>query len=114
MAGREVGRGGLTVIAAGERWPDGSLRPAVEDLWGAGAVLAALVDLGVTGLGPEARVAEQAFRAVEPELGAALRSCASGRELVAQDFAEDVAIAGELDADGCVPVLADGFFADAN
>ena len=105
--------GGLTVIAAGERWPDGSLRPAVEDLWGAGAVLAALVDLGVTGLAPEARVAEQAFRAVEAELEAALRSCASGRELVDTDFAQDVAIAGELDADGCVPVLAGGFFSDA-
>ncbi len=35
---------GLTavVLAAGERWPDGSLRPAVEDLYGAALVLARL------------------------------------------------------------------------
>ena len=113
LAALDVSEHGLTVIAAGERWPDGSLRPAVEDLWGAGALLAALVDLGVTGLAPEARVAEQAFRAVEPELGAALRSCASGRELVEADFDQDVSIAGELDADGCVPVLAGGSFTAA-
>jgi 2-phosphosulfolactate phosphatase len=110
LARRGVDSCAITVIAAGERWPDGSLRPAVEDLWGAGAVLAALVDLGMDGLSPEARVAQAAYRAVEPDLAAGVTACASGRELVDGGFEEDVTIAGELDVADRVPVLSEGAF----
>jgi 2-phosphosulfolactate phosphatase len=103
----------IAVVAAGERWPDNSLRPATEDLWGAGAVIAALDSLGVTGLSPEARSAAAAWHAVEPTLAAALASCSSGAELVDAGFGGDVVIAGELDASACVPLLASGRFADA-
>lgn len=44
----------VSVVAAGERWPDGSLRPAVEDLWGAGALIGELVRCGWRGISPEA------------------------------------------------------------
>jgi 2-phosphosulfolactate phosphatase len=115
LAGRNTagGQDVIAVIAAGERWPDGSLRAAVEDLWGAGAVLAALADLGLTGLSPEARTAAAAFRAVQDDLPAELLSCSSGVELSARGYRGDVAIAAELDASGCVPVLDNGRFTDA-
>ena len=100
----------VAVVAAGERWPDGSLRPAAEDLWGAGAVLAALSDRGRTDLSPEARLAEQAFRAVADRLPVELRVCASGCELVDSGFEADVEVAADLDASDAVPVLVDGSF----
>lgn len=104
-------RGGdVAVVAAGERWPDDTLRPAVEDLWGAGAVIAGLVDLGGADLSPEARVAEQAFRAARfPD---DLVACTSGQELVEMGFPEDVAIAAELDTTSVVPVLVGDAFVD--
>jgi 2-phosphosulfolactate phosphatase len=95
----------IAVIAAGERWPDGSLRPAVEDLWGAGAVVAALSELGVGDQSPEAWTAEAAFRGVAESLAAELAGCASGQELAMAGFADDVAIAADLDSSRCVPVL---------
>jgi 2-phosphosulfolactate phosphatase len=95
----------IAVLAAGERWPDGSLRPAVEDLWGSGAVIAALSDLGIGDQSPEAWTAEAAFRGVEGSLVAELADCASGQELVMAGFSDDVAIAAELDSSNCVPVL---------
>ncbi len=101
-------RGGtIAVVAAGERWPDDTLRPAVEDLWGAGAVLALLPP---EDLSPEARVAADAFRAVESSLAAAVHGCASGLELTAATFGEDVDVAAELDVSDVVPVLADREF----
>jgi 2-phosphosulfolactate phosphatase len=93
----------VTVVPAGERWPDDSLRPAVEDLWGAGAVLAGLVDRGVEGLSPEARVAEQAFRAAR--LPDDLMEVASAVELAAAGFEDDVTVAGQVDASEVVPML---------
>ncbi|MEP9384294.1 2-phosphosulfolactate phosphatase [Nocardioides cheoyonin] len=100
----------IAVIPAGERWPDGSLRPAVEDLWGAGAVVAGLADRGLAELSPEARVAESAFRAVRPRLAEQLAGCASGREQIAAGYADDVRVAAEADESDAVPVLVDGAF----
>ncbi|MGN6253136.1 MAG: 2-phosphosulfolactate phosphatase [Marmoricola sp.] len=104
----------VAVVAAGEQWPDGSLRPAVEDLWGAGAVIDAVLrrDARRT-TSPEARVARAAFGAVAPTLSDELHACASGLELVEDGFAEDVAVAAELDASQVVPVLVDRCFVPA-
>ena len=100
--------GSVLVVPAGERWPDGSLRPAVEDLWGAGAVVAALSDVGAAEVSDEAQAAAAAYRLVEGRLEAALGACASGQELIDRGYASDVAIAAELDVSRAVPRLVDG------
>lgn len=111
-----TGQPTVVVVPAGERWPDGSLRPAVEDLWGAGAVVAALTSrlehrAGPLLLSPEAEAAGTAWLAVEDRVAQALEECASGRELVEQGWSDDVAVAAELDASNVAPVLRDGAFA---
>lgn len=95
----------VVAIAAGERWRDGSLRPAVEDLWGAGGFLSALQS---GGLSPEARTAVAAYDAVADELPSLLHDCAGGRELTQYGYPEDVRIAAEVDESHSVPVLRDG------
>ncbi|GAA1379398.1 hypothetical protein GCM10009613_02000 [Pseudonocardia kongjuensis] len=97
----------ITVVAAGERWPDGSLRPAVEDLWGAGALIAALP---ADGCSPEAAAAAAAAGPVLADPAGMLHGCASGRELAAIGFGDDVEVAAELDAGTAVPELRDGVF----
>lgn len=103
---RAQGATRVAVVCAGERWPDGSLRPAVEDLWGAGA----LVDLLRLDAAPEAVAAAAAFRAVQDDVRGALRACASGCELIEAGHPADVDVAAELDASASVPVLRDGAF----
>lgn len=98
----------ISMIAAGERWPDGSLRPALEDQLGAGAIIAALQ---AGPLSPEARAACACYAATE-DVAASVAACASGVELVSSGFAEDVAIATEIDVCDTVPVLTEGAFSD--
>jgi 2-phosphosulfolactate phosphatase len=95
----------VAAVPAGERWHDGSLRPAVEDMWGAGAYLAALAALGIGPISPEAQMAIAAFRDMSAHLRDRLRDCASGRELMDYGFGQDVDIAAEFDQSRSVPVL---------
>lgn len=98
--------GPVAVIAAGERWRDGSLRPALEDLLGAGAVISHFAGLR----SPEAEAAVAVFERFRGDLAATLARCASGRELLERGWAEDVWLAADLDVSAAAPVLAEGVF----
>lgn len=97
----------VAVIAAGERWrgSTGPLRPAIEDLLGAGAILAALAKSSTLVPSPEARTSIAAFVDARPDLAGRLRDCGSGRELIGRGFGPDVELAADLDVSRCVPTL---------
>lgn len=106
----------VAVIAAGERWvADDSLRPALEDQLGAGAIVSGLIDLGYDGsLSPEARAAAELFRAARSDLTSRLQHCVGGRELASAGFGSDVDVAADLDASDVVPMLKDEAFGRAD
>jgi 2-phosphosulfolactate phosphatase len=101
----------VAVIAAGERWPDGELRPALEDLLGAGAVIAALPAHATRS--PEAAAAAAVWDAHRQNVTDVMARCATGLELAAAGFASDVTIAAEHDAQRTVPILSNGAFRPA-
>jgi 2-phosphosulfolactate phosphatase len=94
----------VTVIACGERWEQGhALRPALEDLLGAGAIIA-----GLSGAkSPEARAAVAVFNDARDDLEPLVKACSSGRELMERGFEEDVDLAVRLNTSSGVPVLVD-------
>jgi 2-phosphosulfolactate phosphatase len=99
----------LGLVPAGERWPDGSLRPAYEDLVGAGAIAARMRDSGSDVMfAPEVVGAAAAFDTRE-----SLAGTPSGLELVSRGFADDVALSEMVDVDPVVPVLRDGRYVAA-
>jgi 2-phosphosulfolactate phosphatase len=108
--------GPVGLVPCGERWPDGSLRPAVEDLIGAGALVAALLDGDADrSHSPEAGAAMAAFESVQGDLSDALAASASGRELHAKGNGDDVGWAAALNVSSCVPLLgADGAYGAAS
>ncbi len=93
----------ISVIPAGERWADNSLRPSLEDWLGAGAIINQLRG----SLSPEAQAAVHVYRATSADLTQTIRNCGSGAELIERGYETDVALASELDVSCCVPVLSD-------
>jgi 2-phosphosulfolactate phosphatase len=100
-ARRLAGDGKVGVIPAGESWRDGSLRPAVEDLLGAGAIVHYL-DLPCS---PEAQIARDAYRTAGPEVASLIRASVSGRELIEGGFPQDVELAVEQNTSALAPTF---------
>ena len=88
----------FNVIPSGERWRDGSLRPALEDSLGAGAILSCLPGPR----SPEAEAAVAIFEHYRDNLLMTLDACGSGRELDERGHHDDKFIAGQLDVSACV------------
>lgn len=100
----------ISVIPCGERWKeDGALRPAFEDLIGAGAIIGHLSG----SLSPEAQAALAAFRAAEGDLVNSLRECSSGKERIAMGFGANIHPTAEVNVDDCAPILKDGAYVKA-
>jgi 2-phosphosulfolactate phosphatase len=98
----------ISVIPAGEKWSDGSLRPAFEDFIGAGAILSYLEG----NLSPEAQSAVAAYQGVRQSLERLIKQCGSGRELIERGFTQDVDLALKINVSDCVPTLLDGAYAN--
>jgi 2-phosphosulfolactate phosphatase len=99
----------VVVLPAGELWPDGSLRPAIEDWLGAGAIIHHLQG----DFSSEAAAASATFEALRDRLEPILRESVSGRELLSLGFAEDISLGSELGASVAAPELVEGAFAPA-
>lgn len=97
----------VTVIACGEQWASGMLRPAIEDFIGAGAILS---QFDPTELSPEAKMAAGAYEQVASDVPTIFAECSSGRELAATGFPADVAMASELNVSQTVPIFEDGAY----
>ncbi|MCZ4299869.1 2-phosphosulfolactate phosphatase [Microbacterium oxydans] len=118
---RRQARTSVAIIAAGEADAEGTLRFAVEDQLGAGAIVLALSDRGIDHTAPDAAVAAEGFRALRGALRHMIGASGSGRELVggveATTRIEAAGLvptsttdAAALDAVDVVPVLRSGAF----
>ena len=91
----------VSVIMAGERWEDNSLRPCFEDLVGAGSIIQYLRGK----LSPESLAAVAAFEKAAKDLHRLLRECSSGKEKVGKGADDDMRLAAEINVSKCVPLL---------
>jgi 2-phosphosulfolactate phosphatase len=100
----------VAVIPAGERWGDDTLRPCLEDLIGAGALLSLLAG----SRSPEAELAVATFERFRGDLAGVLSRCGSGKELIEKGFYRDVELASEYGVSSAAPILAGDRFVDCS
>lgn len=98
----------ISLIAAGERWADGSLDLALEDMIGAGAIIDGLRRRRRS---PEAAAAAAVFREARRKgLRQTLRDCVSGREMVRRHYGDELEWAAALNVSHLAAVLREGAF----
>lgn len=103
----------VAIVAAGERVEPvddgaaggGVARFAVEDQLGAGALVDALIALGIDHTSPEAAVACAAFEGLRHAVVHLIGASASGADLVAQGRRSEVRAATDVDASDEVPTF---------
>jgi 2-phosphosulfolactate phosphatase len=95
------------VVVAGERTAAGTLRPAIEDWLGTGAIVHHLAGTR----SPQAARAERMFAQCAAGIEQILRRCRSGQELIARGFPNDVVLAGDLNVSASAPMLRAGAYA---
>jgi 2-phosphosulfolactate phosphatase len=95
----------VAIVAAGEVRSDGSIRFALEDLLGAGAIIDALAEVGIDYCSPEAAASAAAYTGLRNAIGHLVGASGSGRELAEAGFRADVDLAIDIDASDTVPVL---------
>jgi len=101
----------IAIVAAGERWPNFTLRPALEDDLAAGAILS---QLDLRDASPEAKSVAGAFLAMKDNLADAVRTSVSGRELIELGYPHDVESAVQYGTSRTVPVVGrEGFLTTA-
>lgn len=98
----------ISVIPAGEKWEDGSIRFAIEDLIGAGAIISYLQG----NFSPESKIALSVYQSAKNNLADEIKNCISGRELIEKGFTEDVELACEINESNCVPLLKDNSYSN--
>ena len=100
----------IAIIPAGERWKhDNSLRPALEDWVGAGAVIHHLGG----DASPEAQSALAAYHGASRDMRDLLKRCSSGKELMEMGFESDVDLASEVNVSSSVPIFREGAYVQA-
>lgn len=98
----------ISIIACGERWPGDELRPAIEDLLGAGAVVAELT--GAKSI--EALFVENCYVSQKDRIQELVKGCVSGQELCERGFEVDILHATELNISQSVPECIDQIYVD--